>query len=195
MTEEHVIKPLTPETWPAFAALAEKHNGVWGGCWCTWFHADEPKGTKHAMGGRAFKEAMVREGRAHAALVFEGDAAIAWAEYGTPAELPRIYYRKQYDEGLVEPADYRITCFFTDRDHRRAGVAAEALQGALDLIARAGGGLVESFPQETGGEKKNASFLFNATVSMFEDAGFVAERPIGKANHVLMTKRVSGVEQ
>ena len=73
-------------------------------------------------------------------------------------------------------------------------MAAEALQGALDLIAQAGGGLVESFPQETGGEMRNASFLFNATVSMFEDAGFVAERPIGKANHVLMTKRVSGVQ-
>jgi hypothetical protein len=24
------IKPLTPTTWEAFAALAQKHNGVWG---------------------------------------------------------------------------------------------------------------------------------------------------------------------
>jgi hypothetical protein len=42
MTEPAVrtysIKPLGPDTWEAFAQLAEKHNGVWGGCWCTWFH-------------------------------------------------------------------------------------------------------------------------------------------------------------
>ncbi len=24
-----------PQTWDAFADLAERHNGVWGGCWCT----------------------------------------------------------------------------------------------------------------------------------------------------------------
>ena len=33
MTTSHVIKPLTPETFPAWLALAQKHNGVWGGCW------------------------------------------------------------------------------------------------------------------------------------------------------------------
>jgi hypothetical protein len=30
--------PLGPDTWEAFARFAELHNGVWGGCWCTWFH-------------------------------------------------------------------------------------------------------------------------------------------------------------
>ena len=32
MAGSHVIKPLTPETYPAWLALAQKHNGVWGGC-------------------------------------------------------------------------------------------------------------------------------------------------------------------
>ncbi len=36
--------------------------------------------------------------------------------------------------------DYRITCFFVDRDHRRNGVAGVALRGALELIAQGGGG-------------------------------------------------------
>src|SRR6266511_3011148 len=34
----YTIKPLGPDTWNAFAQLAGRHNGVWGGCWCTWFH-------------------------------------------------------------------------------------------------------------------------------------------------------------
>jgi len=37
------IKPLTPATWEAFAPLAQKHNGVWGGCWCTYVHPDFPE--------------------------------------------------------------------------------------------------------------------------------------------------------
>lgn len=28
----YTIRPLGVETWDAFAALAEKHNGVWNGC-------------------------------------------------------------------------------------------------------------------------------------------------------------------
>lgn len=34
------IKPLTEETWDLFAALVERHNGIFGGCWCVWFHPD-----------------------------------------------------------------------------------------------------------------------------------------------------------
>ncbi|GAA1588327.1 hypothetical protein GCM10009789_47310 [Kribbella sancticallisti] len=33
---DYVIKLLSATTWDAFAQLAERHNGVWNGCWCTW---------------------------------------------------------------------------------------------------------------------------------------------------------------
>jgi len=35
---EYVVRPLEPDTWDGFAGLAERHNGLFGGCWCTWFH-------------------------------------------------------------------------------------------------------------------------------------------------------------
>ena len=125
------------------------------------------------MGNRAFKQKMVEDGIAHAALVMDGDAAVGWAEYGTPAELPNIYHRKQYDASGIEPTDYRITCFFVDRDHRKRGVAELALGGALDAIAQAGGGSVEGYPRHDLDTKKmSASFLFNGTLHMFERAGF-----------------------
>jgi len=28
---------LSPEAWPAFVALAQRHNGIFGGCRCIWF--------------------------------------------------------------------------------------------------------------------------------------------------------------
>jgi GNAT superfamily N-acetyltransferase len=190
---QYTIRPLDTGTWDAFARLCEKHNGVWGSCWCTWFHPHDEVykqcGSGYA-GGRAYKEYMVREGKAHAALVFDSDDAVGWCEFGTPGELPHIYHKKEYEAGLVSWPDYRLTCFFVDRDYRRKGVAGVALGGALDLIAGAGGGVVEAYPQDTAGRKISASFLYNGTRRMFEKAGFDYERPKGK-KHCVMRKIVA----
>ncbi|MCT9821090.1 GNAT family N-acetyltransferase [Microbacterium sp. W1N] len=187
-TARHVIKPLTTATFPAWLALAQKHNGVWGGCYCSYFHGDTAHTVKSEYDGPTFKQRLVAEGVAHAALVFDGDDAIAWCEYGSPLELPGIYHRKQYDAGETRPAPWRITCFFVDRDHRRSGVAREALDGALALIAQAGGGEVVSFPNElVPGTRTSSSFLHNGTRAMFEKAGFTFERHIGKSKTVMRT--------
>jgi hypothetical protein len=184
------IKPLTPQTWGAFEAFAAKHNGVWGGCWCIYFHPDGPERGQGAEANRALKKRYVEEGKAHAALVFEGDTAIGWCEYGTPEELPSIYHRKQYDAEADLVPDYRLTCFFIDRHRRRKGVASAALQGALDLIAQHGGGVVEAYPRDTtaddqAGKKISNSFLYNGTRKMFEDAGFEFVRTKGPFNCVM----------
>ena len=79
---EYAIRALDASTWDAFARLVERHNGCgFGGCWCTWFHSRE--GRPEGEMGRPWKERLVREGKAHAALVFDGDAAVAWCQYGS----------------------------------------------------------------------------------------------------------------
>jgi GNAT superfamily N-acetyltransferase len=182
---DFAVRALGPDTWDAFAAFAEKHNGVWGGCWCTWFHAEcAPKGSG-AAGNRALKQRLVEDGRTHAALVYDGPVAVGWCQYGPPEELPKIYHRKQVETDGYEPPDYRLTCLFVDRDYRRTGVAAAAVRGALDLIAQAGGGVVEAYPQDTQGAKISASFLYNGTRSLFEQAGFDFVHGKGK-NHTVM---------
>ena len=60
---------------------------------------------------------------------------------------------------------------------------------SLDLIAQASGGIVEAYPQDTGGKKISTSFLYSATRSLFEQAGFSYDRPKGK-NHCVMSKTV-----
>jgi len=186
MSGTHEIKALTAETYPAWLALAQKHNGVWGGCYCSYFHGDTAETIKSEHDGPTFKQRLIDEGVAHAALVFDSDAAIAWCQYGSPLELPNIYHRKQYDAGEQNLAPWRITCFFVDRDERRSGVAYEALEGALQLIAKAGGGEVISFPNELEpGKRTSSSFLHNGTRAMFEKAGFTFERHIGKSKTVM----------
>ncbi|MBK6885130.1 MAG: GNAT family N-acetyltransferase [Tetrasphaera sp.] len=185
------IEALSPRTWPAFEAMVLRHNGIFGGCWCTWFHDGHPSCQgrgETAEGNRAIKKRLVEEGVAHAALVMDGDEAIGWAEYGTPAELPTLHHRKQYDATSTTPPDYRITCVFVDKRHRRQGVTELAIRGALDLIAAAGGGRVESYPHDLTEQTKamSSSFLYNGTRRLYERLGFTYDRPKGLKNCVMV---------
>ena len=80
---EYTIKPLSTVTWDAFARLCEKHNGMgFGQCWCTWFHPRRKDVGLDAdvEAGRPYKEFLVREGRSHAALVFDGGVVEAYPQ-------------------------------------------------------------------------------------------------------------------
>ena len=134
----YAVKQLDVETWPDFARLVERHNGVWGGCW-------------------------------------------GWCQFGSPDELPRIKFGRAYRQAATKPPTWRITCFFVDREYRH--------HGALTEIARLGGGTVESSPEDVDGRKVSNSFLYNATLAMFEAQGFNRARRLGK-NNWLVTKRV-----
>lgn len=187
---DYTVRPLDSATWEAYAALIERHNGVWGGCWCLSFHPPSEERGKSLAGNRELKRRLVEEGEAHAAVVFDGDDAVGWCQFGSPRELPNITHRKEWEAAVTRVPDYRLTCFFVDRDHRRSGVSAVALDGALDLIALAGGGLVEGYPYDTDEKKVNSSFLYNGTRALFEKAGFSYVRPKGK-NHCVMTIEVA----
>ncbi len=185
VTPEPEIQPLTTRTWEPFAALVERHNGIFGGCWCTWFHPDCPDRGPGYDGSRDLKRQLVETGRAHAALVILGDETVAWAQYGTPDELPNIHHRKQYLAEADLIPDYRITCIFVDKRYRRNGFARLALDGALGLIAAAGGGVVEGYPHVVGEKRMNNSFVYNGTRTMYEAAGFTFVRAKGLKNTVM----------
>ncbi len=185
------VKPLDESTWPDFARLVEKNNGVWGGCWCMAFHPEGVGRAKSAAQNRSEKEGRVRAGRAHAALVYDGSTAVGWCQFGPTDELPRIKHKRDYQNGLTQLPEWRITCFFVDRAYRGQGVASVALEGALNEIARLGGGTVESYPEDAAGRPVSASFLHNGTVSLFERHGFQRTRRLGK-NHWVVTRVVAG---
>lgn len=136
------------------------------------------------------KRNRVLNGIAHAALVYDGEVAIGWCQFGSPEELPRIKHRKRYEAEFSGLPDWRITCFFVDKEYRGKGVASVALAGALEQIAALGGGVVESYPENVEGRKTSGSFLYNAALSTFERHGFVRERQLGM-HHWLVRKVVS----
>jgi hypothetical protein len=124
---------------------------------CTWFHRETHSAPgssavpRSANDSRDFRRRLVETGHAHAALVFDGETAVGRAQYGSPDELPGISHRKEVDAAGSSLPHWRVTCIFVD-----------------------------SYPQDTAGEKVSASFLYNATRSTFEQAGFTYDRPKGK---------------
>jgi hypothetical protein len=110
--------------------------------------------------------------------VFDGDDCVGWCQFGAPSEGPRIKSRREYEEGPQELPDWRIACNFVGKGHRRQGVAAAALAGALDLIACLGGGMVEGYPEDAGSVP--AGFLFNGALSTYEKLGFARDRKIDR---------------
>jgi hypothetical protein len=180
---KYTVKALDPSIWTAFAALVERNNGVFGGCWCIAFHAEGGDKPSTAAMHRKQKLERVRAGTAHAALVFDGDDCVGWCQFGLPEELPRIKSRAEYERGLDTLPEWRIACCFVGKGHRRHGVATAGLKGALDLIAGLGGGTVEGYPEDAGAVP--AGFLFNGALSTYERLGFRRDRKIGKHRWVV----------
>jgi GNAT superfamily N-acetyltransferase len=189
----YVVRELSPQTLPDFERLARKQ----GSCWC--MHYQRPGPVVH--GGpaarlrtinRRDKAKLVREGRSHAILVYDGESPIGWCQYGPREELPRIdagrFYRK------VGPPSggrtlWRITCFFVDRAYRGKGVAKFALKAALESIRKQGGGIVEAYPVVSKKMAAVPEWRWFGTPSMFRREGFRIVAPLGTSG-VLMRKTI-----
>jgi hypothetical protein len=147
------------------------------------FHFESGKPHPTAAENKADKERRVRANHSHAALVYDGPDVVGWCQFGSPAELPaRMSGFRRLGAALP---DWRITCFFVDRDRRKEGIAAAALAGALRLIAAQGGGTVDGYPTDTGGKPYSGSFLWAGTESMFSKAGFRALGALGASKRVM----------
>src|SRR6266849_3080180 len=88
-----LVRELGRVTWPDLMRIMEKHNGVWGGCWCVAFHVKSAGSDQTAASSRAYNERLVRANQSHAALVYEG-----WAIQSPPVRsLTRTH---SYGAGL-----------------------------------------------------------------------------------------------
>jgi GNAT superfamily N-acetyltransferase len=182
---DYTVRALDESTWPAFAELVEANGGIFGGCWCMGMHPAGETGDDRPNRERKFER--VRAGTAHAALVFDGDRCLGWAQFGSPQEIPRIKNRATYEKGNSSAPRWRIGCCYVGKGYRRAGVSAAALAGALELIARLGGGTVEGYPEPAGAVP--AGFLYHGDLSTFEKLGFKRDRQLGKHRWVV-SKRI-----
>jgi hypothetical protein len=182
----YAVKHLDTTTWPDFARLVEENNGVWGGCWCMGFHTEGLAKGRTPDDNRELKHAHVKRGTVHQVLVYDGDHCVGWCQYGSPAELPHIKNPGAYERELQDLPDWRIGCMFTGKGHREAGVARAAVEGALDAIRAAGGGVVEAYPEQVEGRPpQRGAYVHTGPETLFQQLGFTRDRRIAKWRWVM----------
>lgn len=82
---------------PLFGQQPRRHASITESARLTQSRAQMWRYPAHTRGRREVdKEHFVREGKAHAALVVDGDVAVAWCQYGAPDQRPSIYHLKEY---------------------------------------------------------------------------------------------------
>ena len=175
--------PLSPASWPDFDRLFAAHGGVWGGCWCMFFHRPGQFDARAYAKNRGAKRSLVTEGKAHGTIVYCGGDPVGWCQYGPREELARIDRKR----GYVPTADHpwRITCLFTARGHRRSGIAKFAVAESLGSMKRLGAETVEAYPVEG---VSSSSLLWAGTPHLFENAGFQRKVRLGKKRWIYSLK-------
>ena len=188
-----VTKELSKTTYPDFEKLALRQ----GGCWCIYYQRPGPVGkglttAEWKRANRRDKARLVRQGKAHAILVYDHGTPVGWCQYGPSEELPRIDAGRNYRRAApgVSGKLWRITCFFVDRRFRGRGVSKWALKGALASIARQGGGTVEAFPVVSPRMAAVPEWRWFGTPSRFEREGFWKVAGLGTSG-VLMRRVVA----
>ena len=213
--EPYVTKELTKRTWPDFEWFFSRGNG-WDFCWCMYFQRSErpqrdqfPTRAAVSVHNHAEKRRLVEDRRAHGILVYRNGQPVGWCQYGPVEELPMIHvrWRDQVRTGhaaLAEQPRWRITCFVTDKRHRKQGVAGVALRAALESIRKRGGGIVEAYPivaasfdggplerpvagvgTVTAAQGSFGNVSTSGTVSMFRAEGFDPVARIGTSQVVV----------
>jgi len=187
MSLDFESRELSPSTWVDFERLFEKHGGVQGGCWCMFYHVTEGWSKRSPQQNRAEKHTLVNDGKAHGVLVYHEGKPVGWCQFGPANELPRIDNMRRYKPSREQEL-WRITCFFTDRDYRRNGVAREALKSALYFMKERGVRVVEAYPVDVR-KRRSTSMLWSGTPGLFEAAGFTRVGRLGK-NQWVFEKRL-----
>lgn len=188
-----LTRELSSETFPDFARLARKQ----GGCWCIYYQRPRPIGRGLPLSewrrvNRKDKARLVKQGKSHAILVYEGETPVGWCQYGPSEELPRIDAGRNYKRAAPKATDklWRITCFFVDRAYRGRGVSRQALRAAVASVARQGGGTVEAYPVVSPRMAAVPEWRWFGTPGMFEREGFRRVAKLGTSG-VLMRKVVA----
>jgi ribosomal protein S18 acetylase RimI-like enzyme len=172
------VRPLTPATWDALAALfREGGDPRW--CWCQFWRL-------RSKDFAALKVPQLRE-RLHdqagsdeppGLVAFEGDRAVGWVSLGPRADFERIV-RSKVIPTIDERPVWSIVCFAVSSSARGRGVARALLDRAVAHARKGGAEALEAYPVRTDeAEAIHPESAFTGTLPMFERAGFhiVAER-------------------
>jgi len=162
--------PVTAERFDDFADVINRNRRA-NHCWCLSHRLQAAEIDRLGDGSR--EQAMRRLcDREHppGVVCYRDDEPVGWCNIGPRTEITRLARSR-----LIRPIDHlpvwSIVCIVVRAGHRRQGVTARLLEGAVAYAASHGAPAVEGYPVDPPG-RMDVTMAFVGTRSMFERAGF-----------------------
>lgn len=162
--------PVTPDRFEDFADVVNPNRRETH-CWCLSHRL--PAKDIQARGQGSREQAMrslCRQDRPPGVVTYLDDVPVGWCSIGPRTDIPRLAAST-----LIRPVDelpvWSIICLVVRSGHRRKGITAQLIEGAVRWAADNGAPAVEVHPVDPPG-RMDTTMAFVGTRSMFEQVGF-----------------------
>ena len=162
--------PVTPERFDDFADVLNPTRRSTH-CWCLSHRLRAKDIDELGDGSResAARALAAREG-GFGVITYRDELPVGWCHVAPRNDIPRLVASK-----LIRPIDdlpvWSIICVVVRAGHRRKGVTAELIEGAVTHAAAHGAPAVEAYPVDPPG-RMDLTMAFVGTRAMFERQGF-----------------------
>ncbi len=176
-----IVRPLTPDLWPALKDLFGE-NGASNGCWCLYWRIGSAYRKRPRDKNKAAFREIVKRGPSPGLLAFDRDVAVGWCQL-TPRDALPWLERARLLQRVDDVPVWSISCFYVRRGYRKQGVMSALIAAALKAAKRAKAPALEAYPVDTNAPDSTAN-VFTGIASIFARAGFktvacrVPSRPI-----------------
>jgi GNAT superfamily N-acetyltransferase len=149
-------------------------------------------------GGKAWEEAkgaknrdsfrrLVKAGKVHAVLAFDGEEPVGWCSFGPRSTFPRLERVKAIQRDWSGDT-WSIVCFYIPARWRNQGVATLLLDAATQQAFALGAREVEGYPVIPKEDDKAvpAAFAWTGVPALFETAGYREVAPSDNSRSVFL---------
>lgn len=129
------------------------------------FSASGNKGNKAAM------QRIVARNEIPGLLAYVNKKPVGWISLGPKEQFGRIE-RSPLFKAIDKQPVWSVVCFFIAHEYRNRGVGKGLLAAAADYARTQGARILEAYPIDTKGKRREDAALFTGTQPLFEQAGF-----------------------
>lgn len=170
MTHHWQTHPVTPKRFEDFADVINPRRRA-SHCWCTPHRLTAGEVDELGQGDREqAMRALCRRKNPPGVVTYRDGEPVGWCNIGPRAEITRLQ-RSTVIHAVDDVPVWSIVCLVVRSGHRRQGVVAPLLDGAVAYAASRGAPAVEAYPVDPDG-RMDVTMAFVGTRSMFDRAGF-----------------------
>ncbi|MFA5139869.1 MAG: GNAT family N-acetyltransferase [Elusimicrobiota bacterium] len=167
------IRELKKHDWDVVARLF-RENGACGGCWCMWWRVEKGGRLWTRCKGavnRSSLQRLIKQGKVHSMLAFEGEEPVGWCSFGPRESFPRLETVKALRRPFGKTT-WSVVCFFIPSRYRGKGVATGLLKAATNRAFELGATEVEGYPVVPKMKPMPAAFAWTGVPALFKKCGY-----------------------